>query len=177
MTYAELGERLGCSPNAARMHALRRGWQRRASNRIGQPARVLVPQGADVRESATHDVAPFAARANGGEPPAHDVEQTIAALSAHLDREQARADRAEHLFDQEHTRGDRLEQLFHGERDRADRYEQQIDQLQTALADAIGAERIAAGEAAALRGQLKRLRDTRLWRRLTWAIRPRRSPP
>jgi hypothetical protein len=68
LTYAELGVALGCTANAARMHAVRRGWSRRAPNMVGGPARVLVPDGALAqRPRATHRAAPFVAQANGSE--------------------------------------------------------------------------------------------------------------
>jgi hypothetical protein len=168
LTHAELAERFGCSPNPARMHAMRRGWPRRSPNRIGDTARVLVPEGADVRESASHVAEQFNARANG-RAPAHStdghyaVAQAIAALAAQLEREQARADRAE--------------TLFHDERAQLHAARRRIDELQATLADALGAERIAAGEAEQLRGQLDRLKGKSLLRRLRWALRPHCRPP
>jgi len=47
--------------------------------------------------------------------------------------------------------------------------------FQATLADAVGAERIASGEAAALRAELDRRREWRLLRRLRWALRGDRS--
>jgi hypothetical protein len=67
LTYAELGALLGRTANAARMHAQRRGWERRAPNRVGDPARVKVPDGALVRPGATHDVEQSDARTNDTE--------------------------------------------------------------------------------------------------------------
>ena len=64
LTYRQLGERLGCTANAARMHAYRRGWSRRSPNRVGDSAQVLVPEGAAVRDRVTHDAAQFAAQPN-----------------------------------------------------------------------------------------------------------------
>jgi hypothetical protein len=135
LTYAELGARLGVSPNEARMVAVRRGWQRRAFNRIGVAARVLVLPGAETRDRAIHDVAPSNARPNG-EVRASDhytraVEQAIAVLAGQLEHERTRAN------------------------------------------DAVAAERIAAGEATAIRHQLDRMREWGLLRRLRWALRPR----
>jgi hypothetical protein len=46
----------------------------------------------------------------------------------------------------------------------ADHAEGEFDRLRTALADAIAAERIAAGDAAALRAELDALRKRRRWR-------------
>jgi hypothetical protein len=62
LTYRELGDLLGCTANAARMHAMRRKWPKRAANRIGDPARVLVPEHLEVQARATHDAAQFDAQ-------------------------------------------------------------------------------------------------------------------
>src|ERR671921_659499 len=59
LSYRELGAILGCTANAARMHAVRRGWARRAPNRIGDCARVLVPTDVVVQPRMTHDAAQF----------------------------------------------------------------------------------------------------------------------
>jgi hypothetical protein len=63
---------------------------------------------------------------------------------------------------------------------RAERAERQADQerslleeLRARIADAVGAERIAADEAAALRTAADRRRAWGLWRRLRWAARGR----
>ena len=37
LTYREPGAALGVQPNAARMHAHRRDWPKRASNKVGEP--------------------------------------------------------------------------------------------------------------------------------------------
>jgi hypothetical protein len=71
--------------------------------------------------------------------------------------ERQRAEQAEHRLDDER-------QLVEDGRRR-------IDELHTALADAVTAERIAAGEAAALRTQADARRGWRLVRRLRWALR------
>src|SRR5262249_36777949 len=52
-----LAEVLRCTPNAARMHAVRRGWPRSSPNRIGDSARVLVPEEAVVQARAMHEAA------------------------------------------------------------------------------------------------------------------------
>jgi hypothetical protein len=76
------------------------------------------------------------------------VEAAIAVLSVQLDRERSRVDLAERQL--EHER-------------------QVAEQLRAALTDAVAAERIAAGEAAALRSAADRRRAWGLWRRLGWA--------
>jgi hypothetical protein len=78
LTYRELGNVLGCTANAARMHAHRRGWQRRAPNRVGDPARVLVPNDAVVRSRAMHDAAQCDAQANGSVHP--DMQAHVRAI-------------------------------------------------------------------------------------------------
>jgi hypothetical protein len=62
------------------------------------------------------------------------------------------------------------DQLGKAER-RAEIAERRIGELATSLADAAAAERIAAGEAAALRAELDQRRGWRLLRRLGWALR------
>jgi hypothetical protein len=66
---------------------------------------------------------------------------------------------------------DTLRARLERERNRADRAEQRIDDLEAKIADAIGAERISAGEASALRAELDRRREWKLLRRLRWAVR------
>ena len=52
LTYVEVGELLGCTPTAARMHAKRRGWPRHSPNMIGDRSRVLVPDDVVVQSRA-----------------------------------------------------------------------------------------------------------------------------
>jgi hypothetical protein len=158
LTYAEAGRRFGVSPEAARQLAKRRGWQRRTPNEPNETARILVPDDAYVRPRTP---------VNGVSPPSmpptmngldrvveaenvRGVELAISTLSAQLERERSRVDRAERLLDEERERGGKLE---------------------ASLSDAIGAERIAAGEACALRAELDRRREWKLLRRLRWALR------
>jgi hypothetical protein len=67
-------------------------------------------------------------------------ELAISTLTTQLERERSRVDRAERLLHEERERSGKLE---------------------ASLSDAIGAERIAAGEAAALRAELDALRKRR----------------
>jgi hypothetical protein len=84
LSYQELGEVIGCAPNAARMHAERRKWPRRASNRIGELARVLVPEDVIVRPRALHAVEQFDAECNAPVPvnghTVFDAQNTIQAI-------------------------------------------------------------------------------------------------
>ena len=83
LTYRELGELLGCTANAARMHAHRRGWQRRAPNRVGGRTRVLVPEAEDVQARALHRGRAFVAQMSG-EP--NGFEQANAQIVQALER-------------------------------------------------------------------------------------------
>jgi len=58
LTYAELGRRLGISPDAARVLTRRRGWQRVHPNRPGAPAVVVVPAEELAGESWRQDRTP-----------------------------------------------------------------------------------------------------------------------
>ena len=147
LTYVELGERLGISASAARMHARRRGWQRRAPNAIGGQAHVLVPEDVNVRprEAAvqrTHD-AQMATDANGLNATKRANDQAhMEALSAAVGV---------------------LSDALVAERERVTRAEQRIEQLFGELADARAAERISAECAVGLRHQLDLLWARRPW--------------
>jgi hypothetical protein len=84
-------------------------------------------------------------------------EFAISTLITQLERERSRVDRAERRIDEERSRADRIEEL--------------LEEARAQIADTIGAERIAVGEASALRAELDRRRQWRLWRRLRWALR------
>ena len=75
----------------------------------------------------------------------------IGLLTAQLERETIRAERAERQLEVE--------------RQRVEDSRKRIDELHTALADAVTAERIAAGEAAALRTIVTGLQERPWWRR------------
>jgi hypothetical protein len=140
LSYEELSDALGCTPSAACMHAVRRNWPRRSPNRVGDCARVLVPEEALVQARATNERRTFDAQAQRhttrpfDEPNGHDspngaphdanvvfvaqaldeLRDQLGVANRHRDEERARADRAE-------RRADRAEQLFVEERSRADR--------------------------------------------------------
>jgi hypothetical protein len=152
LTYAEVGQLLGISAAAARMLAKRRDWPRRTPNMYADRARVLVPDDPAVQPRSAPYAEPSAhvSTSDREGPNGRDqanvrvFEQAITALQEQLERERSRVDRAEsHL---EEARG-------------------RLDQLQAALGDAIAAERIAAGEASALRAELDhhRKRAARPW--------------
>jgi hypothetical protein len=157
LTYAEAGQLLGITAAAARMHAKRRGWPHRTPNMHGDRARVLVPvetivqpRSAAYPEHTAHVITPDQDRANGPDQVHMQAfEQVITVLHQQIERERDRVDRAERLLDEERQR---------------------TDQLQAALADAVAAERIAAGEAAALRAAADTRRSQGLLRRLREAL-------
>jgi hypothetical protein len=108
LSYRELGAILGCTANAARMHAVRRGWPRRAPNRVGDCARVLVPPDVVVQPCMTHNAEQFVTQPNGHEQAnvrttfdAHGmlqairetVEALVTPLQEQIEAERARADR------------------------------------------------------------------------------------
>ncbi len=85
LSYAEIGELLGITAAAARMHARRRGWQRRTPNAIGGRAMVLVPAEIAVQPRAAPDQRTFTAHMETGpngadHPNAAAVSAAIAAL-------------------------------------------------------------------------------------------------
>jgi hypothetical protein len=139
VSYLELAAMLNVSASAARMHAVRRGWQRRSPNAIGGRAMVLVPDSAVVQPRSTHTQRTFDAHMpepNGPDQPnLRALEVAITALSKQLDRAEGR-----------------------------------IDELQAALADALAAERIASGQAAALQAEADAHRSQGLLRRLAQAL-------
>jgi hypothetical protein len=157
LTYAQVGELLGITSSAARMHARRRGWQRRAPNAIGAQAHVLVPADIAVRPvRRTHDaqLTAYDAQMTGAANGVNGADRAniealcaaVTALSATVAAERERAACAEQRFD---------ELSAHAE--------QRFEELFAALTDARAAERIAAESAAGLRHQLELLRARRPW--------------
>ena len=98
VSYIELAAMLNISASAARMHAVRRRWQRRSPNAIGGRAMVLVPADVVVQPRATGEQRTFVAHMtepNGADQPNRQaIEMAITALSTQLDHERRRADDA-----------------------------------------------------------------------------------
>jgi hypothetical protein len=123
----------------------------------GDRARVLVPIEASVQlrsasypEHTAHVITHDQERTNGPDQVnVRAFEQVITILHQQIERERDRVDRAERLLDEERHR---------------------IEELRTALADALTAERIAAGQAAALRAEADARRSQGLLRRLREAL-------
>ena len=150
LTYSEAGQRLGISPEAVRQLARRRGWPRRTPNAYGGLATVFVPEDAPVRARPGVDAGqPGYERGTAGQPasgfvradengvrafePAdmirlirETMESLLTPLREQLDRERERVEQAELRAEADRTR---------------------VDELRTALADAVAAERITAGAA------------------------------
>jgi hypothetical protein len=129
LSYRELGVVLGCTANAARMHAVRRGWARRAPNRVGDCARVLVPADVFVQPCVTHDAEQFVVRPSGHEQAnvrptfdAHDVLQAIRETVEALTRP--------------------LQEQIEAERSRADRERERADQAEQRLAALLSQQRV-----------------------------------
>jgi hypothetical protein len=101
LTYADLGAALGCSANAARMHAKRRGWARITPNAHGDRARVLVPDDAFVQPRAA-----FVPDRDQEQPHTDDqmnkrlLAEAIASLREQLTVANERARRAEDRVDE-----------------------------------------------------------------------------
>jgi len=100
------------------------------------------------------------------------LESAIAALREQVDyaqsglvAERQRADELQVALTEERRRVEAGRQLVEDGRKRIDELQQRVDELHTALADAVTAERIAAGEAAALRAIVTGLRARPWWRR------------
>jgi len=87
LTYRELAEHLGTSHGAAKMVALRRGWQRQPPNRRGGIVRVLVPDSIDGShgESADHVATTVAGGVRGAVATSVRVVATTADLRQPLD--------------------------------------------------------------------------------------------
>jgi len=155
LTSAQAGQRLGISPEAVRQLARRRGWPRRTPNAYGGLATVLVPGGAAVRVRTGMDAVQSG----------HERGTTGQSVTGHVraDKSGVRAFEAADMIRliRETMEGlvTPLREQLDRERVRADRAESLLGELQAALTDAVGAERIAAGEAAGLRTEVEERRS------------------
>jgi hypothetical protein len=181
LTYRQAGERLGVSPEAVRSLARRRGWSRQTPNEIGGVARVLLPTDADRRSrpGETDGVTGDDRRLPDERPTGNSL------IASPNDRPGDHpGDRAgelaveivglrERIADKDSVIADLRHRLDVADRrlDEAVGEWRLVDKLREALADAGAAERIAAGEAAALRSEAARRRTWGMLRRLRWALR------
>jgi hypothetical protein len=152
LTYAEAGQRLGISPEAVRQLARRRGWPRRTPNAYGGLATVLVPEEASVRPRPGADAVqePYE-RGTTGQPVSGPVRADESGVRAFEAADMIRLIR------------ETMEGLVTPLREQLDRERARADRAESALADAVAAERIAAGAATGLRHQLDILRARRPW--------------
>ena len=169
MTYAELGKARGISAKSAERLAQRRRWPRQIGN--DGMARVLVPLGED-RVTPRHQGPPsspdVAARRGGTSAPdigdvvRAAIRDAVTPLSAQLEHERARADRAEQEAAVLRTE---LLELRVSERV-AEAAAAEAVELRRRLDEAATAERIAREEAAGLRAELDARCQWGLWRRV-----------
>jgi hypothetical protein len=155
LTYEELGQLIGRTPNGARMFATRRGWPKRSSNRIGERATVLVPteiseEPARAIERATHD-----AEHTKPSPLANGTDERAIARAA-IDALTEQLAIANRRFDEERACNARA----------MERAATEISDVRRQLSDAQAAERIARDEAAGMRTRLDQLQARGLWARL-----------
>jgi hypothetical protein len=173
LTYRQAGERLGVSPEAVRSLARRRGWSRQTPNEIGGVARVLLPTGADRRSrpAETDGVTGIDRRALDGRPSGDSlIASSINRPDDHLGDRVGElvveiAGLWERISDKDEVIADLRHRLDVADRrlDEATEDRRRVDELRIALADAVAAERIAAGQVAALRAELDALRNRRRW--------------
>src|SRR3954471_15878831 len=156
ITYAEAGQLLGISAQAARMLAKRRGWARRTPNAYGDRTLVLVPADVIVQPRSAllgvrtgHVISDDQAEPNG-----HD-QVNVRALEGAVEALREQLGVLDRRIEEERARADR-------ERERADRAAQQIETLRTELAETRIAERVATTEANDL---FRRLEEERADRR------------
>jgi len=158
MTYAELAESRRISVSSAERLVRRRHWRRQVGN--DGVVRILVPlddsqdrrQRAESGTDQSVQTAPEDVRISG------DVGGTIRTLETAVWTLGEQLETVNDSLLCERRRVDDLQALLAEER-------RQIDRLHLDLADAITAERITAGEAAALRAIVAELRARPWWRR------------
>jgi hypothetical protein len=159
VTYAQAGELLGISTQAARMLAKRRGWTRRTPNAYGDRALVLLPTDAIVqpRIALSAERTGHTTGGDSDQPIAPDrvnvqlfadaieaLREQLGITHRQVEEANARADRAELRADNERRRADE-------ERARA---EQQIEMLRKELSESRIAEQLATAESTDLRRRL-----------------------
>jgi hypothetical protein len=186
MTYAELAAVRGISPLSAERLVRRRHWPRQTGN--DGVVRVLVPLTEARNTGGTHRVASpghpprtgpdirgvireVIREIAGAAPPdvrddiREDDRETVRALERAIEALREQLSIANELTANTGHQLEIKQQLVEDGRKRIDELQQRVDELHTALADAVTAERIAAGEAAALRTIVTGLRARPWWRR------------
>jgi hypothetical protein len=171
LTYSELGERLGISPEAARQKAIRYRWPRRPANDGKTQVRVDVE---DVKAS-TLPRKPREADNDRPTPEIPPVEQAsdaralLDALEAHITTLKSMTARAEETAGRERDRADAERARADRERERADAERARADELQrriqSASEDEAGKRNDLELRIAALAATVERLRRP-WWKRL-----------
>jgi hypothetical protein len=159
ITYAEAGELLGISTQAARMLAKRRGWPRRTPNAYGDRALVLLPSDVVVQprtalsaertgyvanSDSDQSIAPDRANVQPFADAVEALREQLGTIHRQVEEANARADRAELRADNERRRAD----------EEHARAEQQIERLLKELSESRTTERLATAELADLRCRL-----------------------
>jgi hypothetical protein len=171
MTYAELADVRGISRASAERLVRRRKWLRQAGN--DGVVRVIVPLTDVPKSSKTAAVVggqggEVRPRMSGpGQSPGQSADIPLTSPRISDPGQMLGVPR---IIETLKGAVDALRAQLEREHGRVDRAEQRIGELTASLADAVGAERIASGEAAALRAELDRRREWRLFRRLRWAL-------
>ena len=169
LTYKQAAERIGISAEAIRALARRRGWSRRSPNEIGGAARVLLPPGVDrrLRPGESTGMTAVDQVLTVGRP---TVDSPVTREGGELAVDVAGL--RERIVDKDSVIADLRHRLDVADRrlDAAAEDHRRIDELRVALADAVAAERIAAGEAAALRTEADRRSNWGMLRCWRWAL-------
>ena len=156
VTYAQAGELLGISTQAARMLAKRRGWARRTPNAYGDRALVLLPAEMVVqpRIALTTEHTGYTTGSVSDQPIPPD-RVNVQPFADAIEALRKQLGIAHRQMEEANARADRAELRADSERRRADeehaRVEQQIETLQKELSESRIAERLATAESADLR--------------------------
>jgi hypothetical protein len=179
MTYAELAAARGISPASAKRLTQRHRWGRQIGNdgvvRVTVPLSALINPAGNQAKSVIHDnsvspatttigpVTPAAVTGDVTDDVIGDVIPAIDVLAHAIEMLREQLAKANQREEVERRRAEHAERRLEIERQLVENGRKRIDELQTALADAVAAERITAGEASALRTEVDRLRARRRW--------------
>ena len=165
MTYAELAESRRISVSSAERLVRRKHWRRQVGN--DGVVRILVPldDTQNPKEGVDPDNGESVRTTRSTIRISDDVRGTIRTLETAVRTLGEQLEVANTSLVAERQRVDALQVVLTEERRRVEDGRKRIDELHVDLADAVTAERIAAGEAAALRAILEGLRARPWWRR------------
>jgi len=179
MTYAELAAARGISPASAKRLTQRHRWGRQIGN--DGVVRVIVPLSALVNSAegqgknitpdnsmppattTTGPVTPAAITGDVTNDVAGDVIPATDVLARAIETLREQLVKANQREEAERRRAEYAEHRLEVERQLVENGRKRVDELQTALVDAVAAERITASEASALRSEVDRLRARRRW--------------